>query len=74
MFRSMKNTVYTYPDVLVCLYDKYGCETMEMEEMCIDSSTTTEGGNTGAAFYPGGEYEQQIPVAGILTEMVSMLV
>ena len=69
--RSMKNTVYTYPDVWVCMYDTYGCD--DLEKMCIDSSSSTEGGNTGAVFHPGGEYEQQILVAGILTHSVSML-
>ena len=74
MFRSMKNTVYTYPDVWVCLYHTYGCDAMYLEEECMESSSTTEGGNTGAVFFPGGEYEQQIPVAGVLTDSVSMLV
>lgn len=74
LFRSMKNTVYTYPDVWVCLYDGYGCDTYEKEEKCLNSYTITAGGKASAVFYPDGEYEQEVPVLGDLTDSVSMLV
>lgn len=40
----------------------------------MNSSTTTEGGNSSAVFAPGGNMEQEILVANRLTESVSMLV
>ena len=64
----MKNKVYAYPDMWVCLYDTYGCDRRDLEEECLDSSTTTEGGNANAVFYPGGDYEQAVPVVGKLTK------
>lgn len=69
----MKNTVYAYPDVWVCLYDTFGCDTREQEEECRDSATMTEGGNASAVFYPGGEFEQEVPVVGMFTTDVSTL-
>ena len=74
LFRSMKNTVYTYPNVWVCLYNTYGCDKREMEKECLNSYTITAGGSASAVFHPGGEYEQEVPVHGNLTDSVSMLV
>ena len=73
-FRLVKNKVYAYPDMWVCLYNTYGCDTQDLEEECLDSSTTTEGGNASAVFYPGGDYEQEVPVVGKLTEKVTQCV
>lgn len=66
-----KNIVFPYPDVWVCLYDNYGCDSYEVEEECMRSSNATEGGTTGALFYPGGEYEQNITVNPRITPNVS---
>ncbi|CAN0229685.1 unnamed protein product [Ectocarpus sp. 12 AP-2014] len=62
-----ENTVYEYPDVWVCLYNNYGCDKWELEEECMRSANFTEGGNTTAVFYPGGEYEQVLPGVPRLT-------
>lgn len=58
----MKNTVYAYPDVWVCLYDTYGCDEQHLEQECLDSSKMTEWGKPSAVFYGGGEHEQEVPV------------
>lgn len=58
-FASMKNTVYAYSDVWVCLYESFGCDTQGQEEEYLESSTMTEGGNPSAVFIPGGEHEQE---------------
>jgi len=50
------------------------CDRRDLEEECLDSSTTTEGGNASAVFYPGGDYEQEVPVVGKLTEKVTQRV
>ena len=71
-FRLVKNKVYAYPDMWVCLYDTYGCDTQDLEDECLDSAKTTEGGNASAVFYPGEEiYQQEVPVVVKLTEKVT---
>ena len=67
----LQNKVYRYPDTWVCLYNTYGCDEMEREERCMNSSTQTDGGNTTAVFFPGGEYEQEISAVEKLTKSVS---
>ena len=37
----------------------------------MNSSTQTDGGNTTAVFFPGGEYEQEISAVEKLTKSVS---
>ncbi|CAB1104807.1 unnamed protein product [Ectocarpus sp. CCAP 1310/34] len=65
---EVSNTVYEYPDIWVCLYGEYGCDSGELEEECMESAQLTGWGNTSAVFYPGGgEYEQTIPGVGMLT-------
>eukprot|EP00903_Cladosiphon_okamuranus_P009900 g9402.t1 len=64
---EVSNVVFPYPDVWVCLYNNYGCDVQELEEECMRSSNATEGGVTGALFYPNGEYEQNITVNPRLT-------
>lgn len=59
--------MYEYPDIWVCLYGEYGCDSWDLEEECTDSAQLTGWGNTSAVFYPGGDYEQTIPGVGILT-------
>lgn len=66
-----QNVVFPYPDVWVCLYVNYGCDEWELEEDCMRSSNATQGGATGAVFYPGGEYEQEIPAVPRITPNVS---
>lgn len=66
-----QNVVFAYPDVWVCLYVNYGCDEWELEKECMRSSNATEGGETGAIFYPGGEYEQIIDGVGRVTPNVS---
>lgn len=73
-FFCVKNTVYAYPDMWVCLYSTYGCDALDLEEQCLDSATITEGGNASAVFSLGGEFEQEVPGVATLTESVSMLV
>ncbi|CAM9707380.1 unnamed protein product [Ectocarpus fasciculatus] len=66
---ELSNTVFEYPDIWVCLYAGYGCDEWELEEECMTSATAnmTGWGNSSAVFYPGGDYEQEIPVEGKLT-------
>ncbi|CAN0042249.1 unnamed protein product [Ectocarpus fasciculatus] len=70
---ELSNTVFEYPDIWVCLYAGYGCDEWELEEECMTSATAnmTGWGNSSAVFYPGGDYEQEIPVEGKLTPDVS---
>ncbi|CBN75318.1 expressed unknown protein [Ectocarpus siliculosus] len=65
---KLSNNIYQYPDLWVCLYVNYGCDEMELQEECVNSSNATEGGETLAVFYPGGEYEQVIPGEQILSK------
>lgn len=48
----MQNELYDYPDVYVCLYTFYGCDTLEQEEGCISSVYNTEGGMPSAILNP----------------------
>lgn len=47
-----QNTIYDYPDIWVCLYDSYGCDAIEREEGCANSSMLMEGKTPTAVFYP----------------------
>lgn len=49
---SFQNEVYKYPDLWVCPYVRYGCDTWELEASCVDSAWMTEGGTPDAVFYP----------------------
>eukprot|EP00752_Nemacystus_decipiens_P016554 g14796.t1 len=64
---EVSNVVFRYPDVLACLYVDYGCDEFELEEDCVRSSNATEGGDSYAVFYPGGEYEQVIRGRPLIT-------
>lgn len=68
--RLPQNVVFSYPDVWVCLYDDYGCDEFELEEECVRSTNTTEGGETSAVFYPGGEYQQTFVGRPLITPTV----
>lgn len=57
----------------MCLYVDYGCDERELEEECMLSSNATEGGATGAVFYPDGDFEQEIPGVGRITPNVRKL-
>lgn len=70
LFTLLQNTVYAYPDIWVCLYESYGCDQQELEPECVRSANQTQGGNSSAVFYPGGEYEQRVPGHGMLTPTV----
>lgn len=70
----MQNTIYAYPDTWVCIYSTYGCDGIDLEPECLRSATMTEGGNASAVFYPGGEFEQEVPGVANLTHSVSMQV
>ncbi|CAN0340206.1 unnamed protein product, partial [Pylaiella littoralis] len=48
----LTNVVYPYPDLWICPYISYGCDTLELEKTCTESVTMTEGGEPYAAFYP----------------------
>lgn len=47
-----QNVVYKYPDLWICPYVRYGCDTWALEASCVDSAWMTEGGDPYAAFYP----------------------
>lgn len=47
-----QNVVYKYPDIWICPYVQYGCDTLELEQECVDSAWTTQGGEPDAVFYP----------------------
>ena len=51
-FLLPQNTIYDYPDIWVCMYDSYGCDAIEREEGCANSSTLMEGKTPTAVFYP----------------------
>lgn len=51
----VQNIVYRFPDVWVCLYDQYGCDTEALEPECVSSAWNTEGGAPDAIFYPSEE-------------------
>eukprot|EP00903_Cladosiphon_okamuranus_P013102 g12221.t1 len=48
----LTNEVYKYPDLWVCPYVRYGCDTWELERSCVDSAWMTEAGPPDAVFYP----------------------
>jgi len=49
---NLQKKVYKYPDLWVCLYKQYGCDSWELEEDCVASAWKTEGGPPNAVFYP----------------------
>eukprot|EP00752_Nemacystus_decipiens_P013005 g11506.t1 len=57
----LTNEVYKYPDLWICLYNKYGCDQWEFEANCVDSAWDTEGGVPYAAFYPRDKLEDYNP-------------
>lgn len=67
----MQNRVYRYPDVWVCLYDFYGCDSQPFEEKCIRSIHATEGGKTRARYHPNGANHQELKIAPVLTDKVT---
>lgn len=62
--------MYKYPDVWACLFDYYGCDELELEEECVSSMNSTEGGETRARYHPDGENEKNISVRYQLTQEV----
>ena len=62
--------MYAYPDTRVCLSDTYGCHSLDLEEECVNSSNLTEGGQSRAVFYPGGEFEQEVSAVAHFIESV----
>ena len=73
-FCVTKNTVYRYPDIWVCLYNTYGCDSQDLEEECFNSATLTEGEGANVMIYPGDlDHEQKVPTVGKLTETVSAI-
>lgn len=64
----LSNDVYAYPDTWLCLYNDFGCDAQDLEEECLDTSVMTEGGQSSAIFYPGGEFEQNVSAVGKQTE------
>ncbi|CAN0113795.1 unnamed protein product [Ascophyllum nodosum] len=65
---ELSNDLYKYPDIYVCLYNFYGCDTMGLEPDCMYSYNQTEGGRANATFNPGGDTEQDIATNALLTE------
>lgn len=63
--------MYKYPDVHVCLYKFYGCDSLELEEDCTASALKMNGGFTTATFNPNGDDEQEISSSAFLTEEVN---
>ncbi|CAM9937236.1 unnamed protein product, partial [Ascophyllum nodosum] len=62
------NKIYTHPDLWMCLYVNYGCDTFEDEEQCITSINDTEGGPTRARYRPGDVNETLINFTANITE------
>lgn len=52
------------------MYNDYGCDEFALEGECVRSTNATEGGETDAVFYPGGEYEQRISGIPMITSTV----
>lgn len=67
-----QNDVYKYPDIYVCLYDFFGCDTMELEGGCMGSAQSTEGGRSKAVFNMDRDDEQELRVDAFLTEEVRL--
>eukprot|EP00904_Undaria_pinnatifida_P000588 jgi/Undpi1/1052/HiC_scaffold_10.g04515.m1 len=65
---ALSNNVYKYPDIYVCLYSFYGCDTLELEEKCRDSTHSTEGGRSTAIYNPTREDEQILQVDAVFSE------
>lgn len=53
-----QNQVYKYPDIWICPYYQYGCDSQELEQECIDSAWMTEAGAPDAVFYPREKLNQ----------------
>lgn len=51
--------LYPYPDVSVCLFNDYGCDSIEQRKNCVMSVNDTEGGPTRARYYPWQAEDQQ---------------
>lgn len=69
----LQDDLYKYPDVYVCLYDFFGCDSLGLEEDCMSSANSTEGGLTTATFNPGQDNEQRIVTEAKLTDEVCAL-
>lgn len=67
---SLQNDAYSYPDVMVCMYEGYGCDQQEDEGDCAYSYNKTHG-VTQAKFNPGSDNEQDVSLQPGLTEEVS---
>ena len=65
-----QNDLYKYPDIYVCLYNFYGCDTMGLEPDCMSSYNQTEGARTKATFHQGREKKLDIATNGLLTDLV----
>lgn len=73
MIASSQNEVYKYPDVWVCLYNFYGCDSQDLEKECAVTANNTEGGLTRAVYHPGGEHEQEIPTSVMNSQEVKII-
>lgn len=65
-----QNDLYEYPDVYVCLYNFFGCDSLDLEEQCIGTVHSTEGGETKAFFNPLDVNPQEISTDASLTDEV----
>ena len=63
--------MYTYPDMWVCPYNDYGCDSRPLEIECVGSSNLTDAGAAIATFYPNGTYQQDVEGVGKFTPTVS---
>lgn len=69
----MQNDAYNYPDVMVCMYEGYGCDRREDEGDCAGSFNNTQR-VTQAKFNPGSVNEQDVSLLPGLTEPASRFV
>ena len=67
---SLQNDAYNYPDVMVCMYEGYGCDKQEDEGDCVVSFNKTQG-VTQAKFNPDSDNEQDVVPEPGLTKDVS---
>lgn len=56
----------------MCLYDFYGCDEQELEEGCIRSAQSTEGGQSSAVYNRDMDDEQELKTDAFLTDEVTL--
>lgn len=66
-----QDDLYKFPNVSVCLFKKYGCDTKGLEQKCVMSNGDTEGGPTKAAFRRDEDNAQELKIRADRSKTVS---